>query len=44
MRRYPRIYDTHLNRIGELRTAKITDLKKKQTPFSTVTVTVPSTV
>jgi len=41
MRRYPRIYDTHLNRIGELRTAKITDLKKKQTPFSTVTVTVP---
>lgn len=41
MRRYPRIYDVNLNRIGELRTAKITDLKKKQTPFSTVTVTVP---
>ena len=41
MRRYPRIYDINLNRIGELRTAKISDLKKKQTPFSTVTVTVP---
>ncbi len=41
MKRYPKIYDVGLNRIGELRTARITDLRKKQTPFTTATVTVP---
>ena len=41
MKRYPRIYDINLNRIGELRTAEISDYKRKQVPFSTVTVTVP---
>lgn len=40
--RYPRIYDVGLRPIGELRTAEITDLKIKQAPLSTVTVTVPA--
>ena len=40
--KYPRIYDAGLRYIGDLRTAEISDLKIRQMPLSTVTVTVPS--
>lgn len=40
--RYPRIYDAGLRYIGDLRTAEISDLKIKQVPLSTVTLTVPA--
>lgn len=42
VRQYPRIYDAQLRPIGELRTAEYTDLKLRQTPFDTVTLTVPT--
>lgn len=42
MRQYPRIYDAHMQPIGDLRTAEFTDLKHRQTPFDTVTLTVPT--
>ena len=42
MRQYPRIYDAHMRPLGDLRTAEFTDLKLRQTPFDTVTLTVPT--
>lgn len=42
MKRYPRIYDAQLRPMGELRTAEFTGLKHRQTPFDTVTLTVPT--
>ena len=42
MKQYPRIYDAHMRPLGDLRTAEFTDLKQRQTPFDTVTLTVPT--
>lgn len=42
MKQYPRIYDAHMQPLGDLRTAEFTDLKQRQTPFDTVTLTVPT--
>lgn len=42
VKQYPRIYDAHMRPLGDLRTAEFTDLKQRQTPFDTVTLTVPT--